>query len=112
MKTYTLKTPWGTETVWAIKRQYQKGTLAVELLSQYEVYWEPYAVITVNLDPYTGMDRQSDKKAYIDTNNCPWAETFLKENGIASPCGENAAGGFCTYPLYEFNLTKLDEAEF
>ena len=69
--------------------------------------WEDFAVITVNLasSPYGDVKYQDESHAFIDTNNCPWAEEFLQENGIAKPDPRNIQGvsGFCTYPLYEFN---------
>lgn len=56
--------------------------------------------LTVNLS-----NGKADRtKQYVDTNNCPWAPTFLAKNGIAKPTGEYAQSGFCTYPLYEFNV--------
>lgn len=79
------------------------NTLAVQLLDA-KAPWSPYAVITVNLqgNPF-GMDsRQNEKFAYVDTNNCPWVEEFLEDNGIAKHTGIFAPSGFCTYPLYEF----------
>ena len=81
-------------------------TLAI-LLKCAESPWENFAVITVNLvnAPYGDEKYQDESHAFIDTNNCPWAEEFLQENGIAKPDPRNIHGmsGFCTYPLYEFN---------
>ena len=81
-------------------------TLAI-LLKCAESPWENFAVITVNLvsSPYGDVKYQDESHAFIDTNNCPWAEEFLQENGIAKPDPRNIYGmsGFCTYPLYEFN---------
>lgn len=64
---------------------------------------EEWDVITVNLGPVPeGM-------AYIDTNNNPWAEKFLKKHKIAKPTGVVGHSGFCTYPLYMFDMTKFKE---
>ena len=49
----------------------------------------------------------SESKAFVDTNNCPWAEEFIQENGLGEFTGIYGNSGFCTYPLYEFNLGKL-----
>ena len=80
-------------------------TLAI-LLKCAESPWEDFAVITVNLvnSPYGDGQYQDESHAYIDTNNCPWAEEFLQENGIAKPDPRDIYGmsGYCTYPLYEF----------
>lgn len=75
-------------------------TLAVKLVSAIPP-WSPFATISVNL----GGGRQDDTHAYLDTNNCPWAVEFLQDNEIAKPVeGAIGVSGFCTYPLYEFNL--------
>lgn len=78
------------------------STLAVQLICA-KAPWETYATITVNLggsNPFAGM--QSDKKAFVDTNNCPWVKEFLEDNHIAKFTGWSAPSGFCDYPLYEF----------
>lgn len=66
---------------------------------------EPFATLTVNF----GDEIPDKTRAYIDTNNCPWAEEFLVENSIAKPVkGCYHISGYCLYPLYEFDLTKVD----
>lgn len=45
--------------------------------------------------------------AYIDTNNCSWAEDFLVDNDFGLPTGEYKASGFCIYPLYQLDLEKI-----
>ena len=81
-------------------------TLAI-LLRCAESPCEDFAVITVNLvsSPYGDVKYQDESHAYINTNNCPWAEEFLQENGIAKPDPRDIYGmsGYCTYPLYEFD---------
>lgn len=49
---------------------------------------EPFAVLTVNLDN-------------------PWAEKFVKTNRIAKDEYITDASGYCRYPLYSFNLSRL-----
>lgn len=87
------------------KSSYQSnGTLAVALIMDTE---EPFGMITVNIAP---SDIFADEKAaFIDTNNCPWAKEFLIENKIAFECGVSAGSGYCTYPLFEFDIDKLGE---
>jgi hypothetical protein len=75
------------------------GTLAVYATEGNE----DFADITVNLPD--SMFVCDEKTAFVDTNNCPWAEKFLKENGIAKPTGDYGHSGWCSYPLYEFNLS-------
>ena len=52
---------------------------------------------------------QSDKKAFVDTNNCPWVKEFLEDNHIAKFTGWSAPSGFCDYPLYEFDKDAVFE---
>lgn len=88
------------------------NTLAVQLICA-KAPWAPYATITVNLggsgNPFAGM--QSDKHAFVDTNNCPWVEDFLKENHIAENTRISMPSGFCMYPLYKFNKETCFEQE-
>lgn len=74
-------------------------TLVVQLIEA-SAPWCPFATITVNLqNPVQDMTH-----AYVDTNNNPWAEEFLVDNGIAKRVpGCEMISGFCTYPLYEFD---------
>lgn len=103
-----------SEAVTAHRRQYNNSTLAVELKCATPP-WEPYAVVTVNLvnSPYGDGKYQDETHAYIDTNNCPWAPEFLEKTGLAKPDSRDIYGmsGYCTYPLYEFNLDAFNEGE-
>jgi hypothetical protein len=75
-------------------------TLAVQLVEA-SAPWCPFATITVNLQ----SPLQDKTHSYVDTNNCPWAEEFLLNNGIAKKIeGANMISGFCSYPIYEFDL--------
>ena len=101
--------------------RYDKMFTAKTDFSEYDVYLElneyveynntclslwsddvgPVATLTVNIDK---LDKGF---AYIDTNNCPWAEKFLTENGLAEPTGKFGRSGYCTYPLYKLNMEKI-----
>ena len=78
-------------------------SLAIQLLCD---NYEPFATLTVNLDAsgYCAKDC-----AFVDTNNCPWAGTFIRENKLGTPTGRYGRSGFCTYPEYRFDLEKLRE---
>ena len=41
-------------------------------------------------------------KAFVDINNCPWAEDFIKEYMIGKPLGISMISGWCEYPMYQF----------
>lgn len=71
--------------------------LAVELITDKE---ESFAIVSVNIEDSDFIDK---KWAFIDTNNCSWAEKFLQENNIAEFTGIYGQSGFCTYPCYDFS---------
>lgn len=63
-----------------------------------------FAVLTVSFGEFIGMKNC----AYIDTNNCPWANQLLKD-GFAEDTGFTHQSGFCTYPLWHFHEDFLKE---
>ena len=81
------------------------NTLAVIAMVREDGYDEDFGTVTVNLP----SGEADGTHAYIDTNNCPWAEQMLIDNGFAKPTGKYGISGFCTYPLYEFDLTKFNK---
>ena len=101
MKTYTLKTQWGTTekvTMTVSKYADRAKNLAIQL-------WcddGPYATMTVNLGKKLAED-----EGYVDTNNFPEAESFIKKYKLGKPTGGYGFSGFCAYPLYKFDLAKL-----
>ncbi len=106
LKFYTAKTEFGNYKVAPMILHYRYGNvLAVELV---EESGEPFATLTVNLDSMFALDKN---QSYIDTNNCPWAENFIKENSLGKPTGHLGFSGFCSYPLYIFDLDKLNPEE-
>lgn len=83
------------------RTKYYNGNLAITLTCD---NGEPYGTLTVNLG-----ERLFPDTAYVDTNNMPDAERFIKENGLGEFTGKTKDSGYCTYPLYKFNLDKLEE---
>ena len=81
------------------------GSLAIRLLCD---NYEPFATLTVNLDESASCKEDC---AFIDTNNCPWAGTFIRDNNLGVPTGRYGYSGFCTYPEYKFDLSKLQQEE-
>lgn len=68
---------------------------------------EPFADLTVNLSG----DIANDTYQFVDTNNCPWAEEFIEENNLGTPTGLYGGSGYCSYPLYQFNIDKIKETK-
>ena len=64
----------------------------------------PYTMLTTSFGEFISIKNA----AYIDTNNCPFAEQLL-EQGIAQPTGLTKSSGFCQYPLWIFNEDFLKE---
>ena len=104
-RVFTVNTDFGTFDVICIPRKYGNGTLAIQMISVKNGHLdEPFSILTVNLDnPFT----QNSTRAYLDTNNNSWAEKFVKKNKIAEDTYITDASGFCRYPLYSFNLSRL-----
>lgn len=63
----------------------------------------PFSNITVNIDKLPA------NQAAVDVNNCPWAEDFITENKLGVNTGKTLRSGFCTYPVYEFDMKLIDE---
>ena len=111
--THTIKYSWTNETythnLYLVADSYtNNGTLAVIVMEVMpDGTEEQFDVITVNIIESNFLD--GDNLAYIDTNNCSWAEKLLKQHKFAKDTGYWGHSGFCTYPLYEFNLDKFVE---
>lgn len=65
---------------------------------------EQYAVLTKSFGEFIGMK----DVAYMDLNNCPYADKLL-ELGVAEQTPFDKQSGFCTYPLWHFNEEFLKE---
>ena len=103
-KFYTVKTDFGMYKVRILPTKYlYNNNLAVALATDTN---EPFAKITVNIVDHGELPADM---AFVDTNNCPWAEDFLTENGLAEKTDTEARSGYCVYPLYKFDLDKLKE---
>lgn len=95
-------TDFGTYDVNTRRTSYcNNGGLAIVLDSPTE---GPFATLTVNLE-----SKLPANYAFVDTNNCPWAEQFIREHKLGKPTGMVGYSGYCTYPLYEFDMSKLGE---
>ena len=68
---------------------------------------EQYATLTVSFGEFIGLK----DSAYIDTNNCRFAQQLL-DQGIAVDTGLRKSSGFCEYPLWGFKkeFLEIDDA--
>ena len=98
---YKVKTFFGDYDVEVKTAKYaDNGNLAVQLYDASDGC--PFARLTVNLGK-----KLKDGMAYLDTNNCPWAEDFVIENGLGEETGDIGMSGYCFYPLYKFNVERM-----
>lgn len=107
MKFYKLKLYGKTFKVYPVKQQYGEGKrLAIPLITD---KGEVFSILTTNLPD----QKLSNKKncAFVDTNNNEFAEQFIQENNLGEPTGLIGYSGFCFYPEYRFDLSKLYEEE-
>ena len=78
--------------------------IAIDLDEQDGKYPTPFARLTANFGEFISIKNA----AYIDTNNCRFAEQLLKA-GIAEDTGLTKAGDYCKYPLWIFKEEFLRE---
>ena len=98
-----ITTEFGTYEVTATAAYYASNDSLAIVLDEAR---ERFVTLTVNLD---ASDYCAKDCAFVDTNNCPWAGTFIRENALGVPTGRYAYSGFCIYPEYKFDLEKLKE---
>lgn len=84
------------------------GTLAIQIMGDCgDGYLEPIATLTVCL---VNENKANETRAYVDTNNCPWAMDFIEKYKLGEETGLYGLSGYCMYPLVEFNMEKVKEA--
>ena len=85
------------------------NTLAIHLICENEEDKGcPYGSLTVNLPVSDKL--ASDTKAFVDVNNMgKEIIAFIEDNKLGSYAGIVGSSGFCTYPLYEFDLNRLKQ---
>ena len=95
----------GDTKVWLSIAQYKdNGCLGLMLNTEYDGEEVEYCRLTVNIMPYL-----PPFFAYLDTNNVPCAEQFVKENKLGVFAGIMGNSGYCSYPLYRFDKDRLRE---
>ena len=65
---------------------------------------EQYAILTKSFGEPIGLKNS----AYIDTNNCYFAQQLF-EQGMAKNTGFYKESGYCSYPLWQFEEAFLQE---
>lgn len=70
-------------------------------------YWEPYGYLTVNLEEFS--DGLPEDCAYVDTNNLEGIGDWIVENKLGEPTGMVGYSGYCSYPMFQFDLAKIKE---
>lgn len=108
-KTYILKNYYGEDyELIPIRDRYAKDdTLAIYLYDAETT--ESFANVTVLIDDSSFY--ADNTHAFIDTNNNKWLEKFIKDNNLGTYAGVMGFNGYCSYPLYKFNLNKLNKGE-
>lgn len=108
MNTYIFKSDYGTYDVNIIIDHYKlDGSLAIELIDAHD--GSPLTSLTICLTDDLGLPYfcVGSNRAFVDTNNVPEAEAFIREYKLGKFTGIKKPSGFCTYPLYEFDLDRL-----
>jgi hypothetical protein len=80
------------------------GNLA---LQAYTEDGEPFADVSVNVMGALSADDGKDHIC-LDVNNLPMSSFGeIVKAGVLTPTGRQAESGFCTYPIYKVDLTKI-----
>ena len=66
----------------------------------------PLATLTTNIN---GIELFPENYSCVDTNNVSFAEKLIANLGIGQDTGRSLRSGFCIYPVYEFDLKKIEE---
>lgn len=80
---------------------YQDGNFGLQLY----IEGEPYATITVNIEP------MPYREFCVDINNFPEVMGFLYDNNIAEPTGACVRSGFVIYPVWKLNKKYFDDVK-
>lgn len=99
-----VKTDFGNYDVWFEIQKYSSNNTLALILNCDE---GPFCKLTVNIDASNAITE--DNKAYVDINNSPWAVDWIEENKLGEFTGIWGDSGYCTYPLFEFNMSKIRE---
>lgn len=91
------------EIALSIEKYANNDNLAIQMWSWENGYYEPWSMLTVNLDRKCEPDC-----AFVDVNNNGNAIVdFLRNNNLASYTGVFEFSGFCVYPQFRFDMDEL-----
>ena len=107
LNVYELEDPEGNKIkLYPIIKAYRKGgRLAIELVDE---QYELFTYLTVNLQHDMSKDNDNSL-AFVDTNNNRWAERYIEKHNLGTKTGFYGLSGYCTYPEYRFDLSKLNK---
>ena len=91
-----------------VKTKYSYGDNLALIL--FEKNGEEFDTITVNIEG-ADFEEAKDKLAYLDTNNCSFAEEFITSNKLGESLYCYGFSGFCRYPLYAIYVDKIADYE-
>lgn len=94
---------WGTHQVVLVVTKYYNDNLCIKLLEDDGECRVPYANLTTNFP----MKLLSDE-ACVDENNLPGAVAFIMENSLGHFTGKSVHSGYCIYPIFKFDMEKLE----
>lgn len=101
--TYTSKIVGSVTVELNMDRYAHYNNIYIGLVSDFGDGLEPYGDLTVNLCEVP------DYYGFLDTNNLSGAEDFVVSNKLGTFTGQVFQSGFCTYPLYKFDVDRLKE---
>lgn len=72
-----------------------------------EGFIEPYGAITVNI-----VELPKETYACVDINNFPEAIELIEKYKLGYNTSISIPSGYCTYPIYEFDLKELEKYKY
>ena len=93
------------DCVLSVNKYSNNNNTAIQILSKDEEFdcFVPFATLTKN------FDKLDENYAYLDTNNCPWAEELVEEYNLGEPTDMFEMSGWCVYPMYKLNLEEIQK---
>lgn len=87
-----------------IDKYVENGNLYIGMDDFNEGYPCPFGDLTVNLSA-----KCKENCGFVDVNNNPGIEKFIRENNLGKPTGRMLPSGWVFYPEYEFNMEIINQ---